>query len=110
MTSHEDVIILYIHVPLGSLSNDFLVGGFNPFEKYVSNWMISPGRGENKKYLKPPPSFLLSINGLAGAKAFFVVHKLLVPTFFTLHHSLSHVINSPIHTPIHIHTVELIET
>ena len=33
-----------------------LVGGFNPFEKYESNWIISPGRGENEKYLKPPPS------------------------------------------------------
>ena len=31
-----------------------LVGGFNPFEKYSSNWIISPNRGENKKYLKPP--------------------------------------------------------
>ena len=25
-----------------------LVGGFNPFEKYSSNWTISPGRGEYK--------------------------------------------------------------
>ena len=33
-----------------------LVGGFNPFEKYSSNWIISPGRGENKKSLKPPPN------------------------------------------------------
>ncbi len=33
-----------------------LVGGFNPFEKYSSNWIISPSRGENKKYLKPRPS------------------------------------------------------
>ena len=32
-----------------------LVGGFNPFEKYYSIWIISPGRGENKTYLKPPP-------------------------------------------------------
>ena len=32
-----------------------LVGGFNPSEKYWSNWIISPSRGENKKYLKPPP-------------------------------------------------------
>ena len=32
-----------------------LVGGFIPFEKDSSNWIISPGRGENKKYLKPPP-------------------------------------------------------
>ena len=34
---------------------DKLVGGFNPFEKYESNWIISPSSGENKKYLKPPP-------------------------------------------------------
>ena len=36
-----------------------LVDGFNPVEKYLSNWMISPGRsgrGEHKTYLKPPPS------------------------------------------------------
>ena len=26
----------------------FLVGGFNPFEKYSSNWIISPSRDENK--------------------------------------------------------------
>ena len=32
-----------------------LVGGFNPFEKYESKWESSPNRGENKKYLKPPP-------------------------------------------------------
>ena len=35
-----------------------IVGGWvsTPFEKYESNWIISPGRDENKKYLKPPPS------------------------------------------------------
>ena len=27
----------------------FLVGGFNPFEKYLSNWIISPGRDKNLK-------------------------------------------------------------
>ena len=26
-----------------------LVGGFNLFEKYESNWIISPTRGENEK-------------------------------------------------------------
>ena len=31
-----------------------LVGGFNPFEK--SKWESSPNRGENKIFLKPPPS------------------------------------------------------
>ena len=32
-----------------------LVGGFNQVEKYSSKWESSPSRGENKKYLKPPP-------------------------------------------------------
>ena len=34
-----------------------LVGGFNPIEKYSSKskWIISPNRGEHKKYSKPPP-------------------------------------------------------
>ena len=34
-------------------SNMFLVGGFNPFEKYWSKWESSPNRDEHKKYLKP---------------------------------------------------------
>ena len=33
----------------------YLVGGFNPFEKYESNGIISPGR-DKKKCLKPPAS------------------------------------------------------
>ena len=37
----------------------YLVGGFNPSEKYESKWESSPTRGENKKYLKPAPSYLL---------------------------------------------------
>jgi len=32
-----------------------LAGGFNPFEKYYSNWESSPSRDKNKTYLKPPP-------------------------------------------------------
>ena len=32
-----------------------LVGGFNPSEKYESNWIIFPNRDANKKYFKPPP-------------------------------------------------------
>ena len=36
---------------------NYLVGGFNPFEKYSSKWESSPSRVENKKYLKPPPSY-----------------------------------------------------
>ena len=45
--------------PIASSSGGFqccLVGGFNPSEKYSSNWIISPNRGENNEYLKPPPS------------------------------------------------------
>jgi len=34
-----------------------LVGGFNPSEKYSSNWTSSPNRSENMEYLKPPPSY-----------------------------------------------------
>ena len=34
-----------------------LVGGFNPFEKYWSNWITPPGRGENEKSLNPPSSY-----------------------------------------------------
>ena len=36
-------------------NKQLLGGGFNPFEKYESNWIISLGTGENSKYLKPPP-------------------------------------------------------
>ena len=42
--------------------NNFeLVGGFNPFEKYDRQigFIFPRDRGENKKFLKPPPSFLL---------------------------------------------------
>ena len=35
-----------------------LVSGLNPFEKYSSNWIISPGRIEHNKCLKPPSKFL----------------------------------------------------
>ena len=44
-------------------TNDFLVGGFNPFEKYGSKWESSPNMGENKKCWKPPPSFPFSGRG-----------------------------------------------
>ena len=39
-----------------SFNQHHLVGGFNLIEKYQSDWIISPRRGENQKYLKPPPS------------------------------------------------------
>ena len=41
---------------LGAAPKSCLVGRFNPFEKYQSNRIISPGRGGNKKSLKPPAS------------------------------------------------------
>ena len=43
---------------LKSNPNPCLVGGFSPthLKKYApSNWIISPDRDENRKYLKPPP-------------------------------------------------------
>ena len=32
----------------------------NIHSQIMSNWIISPGRDENKKYLKPPPSKTMS--------------------------------------------------
>ena len=45
------------------------VGGFNPFEKYESKWESSPGRGENKKCLKPPPSMACLANCFPASSA-----------------------------------------
>jgi len=39
------------------ISITYLVGCFNPFEKYESKCESSPNGGETKKYLKPPPSY-----------------------------------------------------
>jgi hypothetical protein len=36
-----------------------LVGGFNPPEKYWSDWIIIPTIGENKKCSKPPTRSIL---------------------------------------------------
>ena len=48
-----------------------LVGGFNPLEKYKSNWESSLNRGENNTYLKPLPrkhsSKILSLNNMNPA-------------------------------------------
>ena len=39
-----------------------LVGGFNPFEKYLSNWIISPGRDEiNKKIFGTTTQYRMKI-------------------------------------------------
>jgi len=37
----------------------YVVGGFNPFEKYQSNFIISPHRGKNGKCFKPQPNIFL---------------------------------------------------
>ena len=36
--------------------NDYLGGGFNPLKILVKNGNLPLNRGENNKYLKPPPS------------------------------------------------------
>ena len=38
------------------VDSPILVGGFNPCEKYQSNWKSSPNTSENRQYLKPPTS------------------------------------------------------
>ena len=43
------------------LGNVYLVGGFNPFEKYESNWTSSSNEGENGKYLKPSPGYYIYV-------------------------------------------------
>ena len=58
----------------GSFEPTTLVGGFNPFEKYQSNWIIPPGGDENTTYLKPPPSN--SITGFCHLK----LHPALEPS------------------------------
>ena len=42
------------HLLTGMILQVHLVGGFNSFEKYESNWKTSPNRGENKNHVKPP--------------------------------------------------------
>ena len=46
----------WINVPFKKGATFKLVGGFNPSGKYKSNWIISSGRVEHKKPLKPPAS------------------------------------------------------
>ena len=36
---------------IAEVNGVFLVGGFNPFEKYWSKWESPPNRGEHKTYL-----------------------------------------------------------
>ena len=60
--SHFEPLIVYqMNIPytLFQVQCTYLVGGFNPFEKYESNWESSPCRGENKKSLKPPTRYVI---------------------------------------------------
>ena len=65
-----------------------LAGGFNPFEKYLSNWESSPNSGENKEYFKPPPSYSTRLRHRNKWVASFQRCKLLPPIFFCVHSSL----------------------
>ena len=61
-------LISMIHLQSNKSESNYLVGGFNPFEEFQSNWVISPcSRGVNKKMLKPPSrlSFERTILGKA---------------------------------------------
>ena len=49
-------------------SMPYLVGGFNPFENYEPNWIISQNRVENKRSFKRPPSLLTNTWGCAESK------------------------------------------
>ena len=53
------VKILHLKPTSPAFRSSHLVSDFDPFEKYLSNWESSPNRGENKKYLKRPPSHAL---------------------------------------------------
>ena len=67
------------HLRLLGSKKTSLVGGFNPFEKYSSNWITSPGRpgrGENKKYLKPPPRTFSDNKQNMMSQAFFFAAKI----------------------------------
>ena len=73
-----------------NVDND-LVGGFNPSE----NWIISPDRGENNKWLKPPPSDdkeeddFLSFPGMKHLLN--LSHSSIHPWFFFTGHVTGHV-------------------
>ena len=52
----QDFCLLPTNIPIPSMYGIFtyiyhmlLGGGFNPFEKYLSNWKSSPNRGEKYK-------------------------------------------------------------
>ena len=92
-----------------------LVGGFRPFEKYLSNWIISPGRGENKQYLKPPPRLYNFHITLPYLTCYDLLHLGEVAHHFTtkkLHaelpvpHSVVHADDNVVHMVVHlVHTL-----
>ena len=49
---HKNILSYLVHTQEQE-SNRWLVGGFNPFEKYESKWKSSPKRGEIRNNLKP---------------------------------------------------------
>ena len=53
---------LYIWAFCQKPNQHLLVAGLNPFEKYLPNGIISPGRDENKKYLSCHHQVLQEIN------------------------------------------------
>ena len=61
----------------------YLVGGFNPSEKYSSNGKSSPNRGENKKCFKPPPSVWLETKQKGKTKGEPQFQKLLATPIYT---------------------------
>ncbi len=48
------------------------VGGFNPSEKYESNWIISPNRDENKKIFETPAQYFSGANCLFSGESLVV--------------------------------------
>ena len=65
----------------------YLVGGFNIFEKYWSNWIISPSRGENLKKMKPPPGYVCCSKNLQNKSSILPLSRevLFSTRLFSIH-------------------------
>ena len=59
---HEKLYTFQVLFTAGFSEASTLVGGFNPSEKYSSNWMISPNRGEKKNELPPPRTVAIQVS------------------------------------------------
>ena len=46
-------VYIFTYIYIYNYIQSYPAGGFNPIEKYWSNWIILSGRGEHTKYLKP---------------------------------------------------------